>query len=132
VASFIGAGNYASRVLVPAFKAGGARLRSIATSAGTSGVHVGKKYGFEETTTDSDRLFADAETNVVVVATPHDTHARFTAQALEAGKHVFVEKPLAITSEGLDRVEEAYRQPAATGAARSSWSASTAASRRTW
>jgi hypothetical protein len=85
------------------------RLRSIATSAGTSGVHVGKKYGFEETTTDSDRLFADTETNVIVVATPHDTHARFTSQALEAGKHVFVEKPLAITNRGLDRVEEAYR-----------------------
>jgi predicted dehydrogenase/threonine dehydrogenase-like Zn-dependent dehydrogenase len=115
VASFIGAGNYASRVLVPAFREGGARLRSIATSAGTSGVHVGKKYGFEETTTDSDRLFADAETNVIVIATPHDTHARFSAQALEAGKHVFVEKPLAITNEGLDRVEEAYRSSSGDG-----------------
>lgn len=113
--SFIGAGNYASRVLVPAFHDAGARLRSVATSAGLSGVHVGKKHGFEETTTDSARLFEDAETDALVIATPHDSHADLTVRALEAGKHVFVEKPLAITEEGLDAVAEAYERAGADG-----------------
>lgn len=115
VVSFIGAGNYASRTLAPAFRDAGARLRSVATSAGTSGVHMGKKYGFEETTTDVDRVLADAETGVVVVATPHDSHPRFVAQALKAGKHVFVEKPLAIDWAGLERVEAAYRRAGGAG-----------------
>ena len=61
--SFVGSGNYATAVLIPAFKAAGARLRSVASSAGVSGVHAGRKFGFEETTTDTDRLFTDAENN---------------------------------------------------------------------
>jgi predicted dehydrogenase/threonine dehydrogenase-like Zn-dependent dehydrogenase len=117
VASFIGAGNYASRVLVPAFRKAGARLRTVATSGGLSGVHVGRKYGFEEATTEAERVFDDPATNLVVVATPHDTHARFAIRALEAGKHVFVEKPLAIRHDELDRLEAAYRAACERGAA---------------
>ena len=99
--SFIGSGNYATAMLIPAFKAAGARLRSVASSAGVSGVHAGRKFGFEETTTDTDRLFADTETNTIVVTTRHDSHARFIKQALQAGKHVFVEKPLCLTLDEL-------------------------------
>ena len=62
VISFIGAGNYATAVLIPAFKAAGARLNTVASSGGVSGVHAGRKFGFAATTTDTDRLFADAET----------------------------------------------------------------------
>ena len=103
--SFIGSGNYATAVLIPAFKAAGARLRSVASSAGVSGVHAGRKFGFEETTTDTDRLFTDSETNTIVVATRHDSHARFVKQALQAGKHVFVEKPLCLTLDELASIE---------------------------
>lgn len=103
--SFIGSGNYATAVLIPAFKAAGARLRSVASSAGVSGVHAGRKFGFEETTTDTDRLFADSETNTIVVTTRHDSHARFVKQALQAGKHVFVEKPLCLTLDELASIE---------------------------
>ncbi len=99
--SFIGSGNYATAVLIPAFKAAGARLRSVVSSAGVTGLHAGRKFGFEETTTDSDRLLTDSETSAIVVTTRHNSHARFVKQALQAGKHVFVEKPLCLTLDEL-------------------------------
>jgi predicted dehydrogenase/threonine dehydrogenase-like Zn-dependent dehydrogenase len=105
--SFVGSGNYATAVLIPAFKAAGAHLRSVASSAGVSGLHAGRKFGFDETTTDTNRLFADAGTNAVVITTQHDSHARFVLQALAAGKHVFVEKPLCLTLEELAQIKAA-------------------------
>lgn len=105
--SFIGAGNYATAVLIPAFQATGAHLRSVASSAGVSGLHAGRKFGFVETTTDTNRLFADVGTNAVVITTQHDSHARFVLQVLEAGKHVFVEKPLCLTLAELAQIEAA-------------------------
>lgn len=106
--AFVGSGNYATAVLIPAFKDAGARLRSVASSAGVSGVHAGRKYGFEETTTDTQRLFADPEVDAVVITTRHNSHAHFVLQALEAGKHVFVEKPLCLTLAELDEIEAAH------------------------
>lgn len=104
--SFVGAGNYATGVLIPAFQAAGVRLRSVASSGGVSGFHAGRKYGFEETTTDTQRVFGDAETDVVVVTTRHDSHARLVLQAVTAGKHVFVEKPLCLTLAELAEIEQ--------------------------
>jgi len=106
--SFVGSGNYATAVLIPAFKQAGAHVRSLASSAGVSGVHAGRKYGFDEITTDANRLFTDATTNAVVIATQHDSHASFVLQALRAGKHVFVEKPLCLTAEELSAIEAAH------------------------
>ncbi|MCB1764010.1 MAG: Gfo/Idh/MocA family oxidoreductase, partial [Gammaproteobacteria bacterium] len=106
--SFVGSGNYATAVLIPAFKEAGAYLRSVASSAGVSGVHAGRKFGFDETTTDSDRIFSDDQTNAVVITTRHDSHAHFVLQALKAGKHLFVEKPLCLTLEELAEIEGAY------------------------
>ena len=105
--SFVGAGNYATSVLIPAFKAAGARLRSVASSAGVSGVHAARKFRFQETTTDTDRIFSDTDTNAVVITTRHDSHARFVLTALAAGKHVFVEKPLCLTLDELAEIESA-------------------------
>ena len=106
--SFIGSGNYATAVLIPAFKAAGAELHSVVSNTGVSGVHAGRKFGFAETTTDSDRPFSDATTDAVVITTRHDSHARFVLQALAAGKHVFVEKPLCLTLDELTEIEAAY------------------------
>jgi predicted dehydrogenase/threonine dehydrogenase-like Zn-dependent dehydrogenase len=106
--SFIGAGNYTTAVLAGAFKESGARLRSIASSAGVSGLHAARKFGFEQTTTDSASLLTDAATSAVVITTRHDSHARFTCDALRAGKHVFVEKPLCLTREELAEIEGAH------------------------
>jgi predicted dehydrogenase/threonine dehydrogenase-like Zn-dependent dehydrogenase len=111
VVSFIGAGNYATAVLIPAFKAGGVHLRSVASSAGVSGLQAGRKFGFDETTTDTNRLFADAGTNAVVITTQHESHARFVLQALAAGKHVFVEKPLCLTLDELAQIQAAALTP---------------------
>ena len=105
---FVGAGNYATAVLIPAFKAAGARLKTVASSGGVSGVHAGRKFGFEETTTDADSVFADVEVNAVVISTRHDSHARLVCRALGAGKHVFVEKPLALTLGEIGEIEAAY------------------------
>lgn len=102
--SFIGAGNYASKILMPAFKEAGGKLRSVATNTGVGGVHAGRKQGFIETTTDVSRLFSDDQTDAIVIATRHDTHAGFVLEALRSGKHVFVEKPLCLTLEELKEI----------------------------
>ena len=106
--AFIGAGNYATAILIPAFKAAGARLVSIASAGGTSAIHAGRKYGFRETTTDAGSLFAHDGVNAVVVTTRHDSHARFVLQALEARRHVFVEKPLCLTADELASITAAH------------------------
>ncbi len=106
--AFIGSGNYATAVLIPAFKTGGAQLVSVASSAGVSGVHAGRKFGFADTTTDVSSIFGNAAVQSVVVTTRHDTHARFVQQALSARKYVFVEKPLCLTLEELAQIEATY------------------------
>lgn len=106
--SFIGSGNYATAVLISAFKEAGATLQKVASGQGVSGVHAGKKFGFQGTTTDSERIFSDSKTNAVVITTRHNSHSNFVLQALDAGKHIFVEKPLCLTLEELKDIEEAY------------------------
>jgi predicted dehydrogenase/threonine dehydrogenase-like Zn-dependent dehydrogenase len=110
VVGAIGAGNYASRTLFPALESAGVRLKTVASSGGLSSHYAGGKFGFEEATTDVDGLLQDPGINTVIIATRHDTHAEFVCRALEQGKHVFVEKPLAIDRPGLERIEETYRE----------------------
>jgi len=105
---FIGAGNYARAVLIPAFRDSGARLRAIASAGGVNAVHAGRKFGFEQATTDASAIMADDTINAAVVATRHDSHARLVLAAREAGKHVFVEKPLCLTLQELESIERAY------------------------
>lgn len=108
VVGVIGAGNYAGRVLIPALAGTGATLQTVAVSGGISGVHHGRKLGFAQATTDVSALLNDPQLNAVVIATRHDTHARLVCDALRAGKHVFVEKPLALTLDELDEIEATY------------------------
>lgn len=107
--AFVGAGNYAGRVLIPAFAASGAILQGIASGGGVTAAHYGRKYGFTRSTTDAESLVASPDVDAVVIATRHDSHARFVCKALESGKHVFVEKPLAITREQLDDIGLAWQ-----------------------
>jgi predicted dehydrogenase len=104
VVAFIGAGNYATRTLIPAFKETAAVLKSVASSGGVNGVYAGKKFGFQQTTTDTERLFANPSINTVVITTRHNSHAHFVCKALDADKHVFVEKPLCLTMEELETI----------------------------
>ncbi len=103
----IGAGNFAVRTLLPVLRAEGVRLRTVASGGGTSGAVAARKFGFEQATTDVEAVLADPEIDTVYVLTRHDSHARLAVRALDAGKHVFVEKPLALTEEELDEVEAA-------------------------
>lgn len=108
VCGFIGGGNYASRVLIPAFKSAGAKLDTLLTSGGVSAVHHGKKNEFANASTDLAQLLTNQELNTVVIATQHNLHAKQVINALNAGKNVFVEKPLALTNTELDEIELAY------------------------
>jgi predicted dehydrogenase/threonine dehydrogenase-like Zn-dependent dehydrogenase len=102
--AFIGSGNYASQVLIPAFKKNGARLVSVVSRNGLTAAFAARKFQFDEATSDLDSVLANSSINTVVIATRHDSHASLACRALEAGKHVFVEKPLALNAADLDRV----------------------------
>lgn len=104
----IGAGNYGARTLGPAFKKTDANLVSVVSSQGISGKLLAKKLGFVNALTDEKTLYTDSNINLVVIVTRHNMHAPQVIQALKAGKHVFVEKPLAVTLEELEQIEKAY------------------------
>ena len=108
VVGVIGAGNYASRILIPAFAKAGARFHTVAASSGIGPVHVGRKFGFRQASTDVPALLADPSVNTLVIATRHDSHALLLQEALAARKHVFVEKPLCLTHEELTAIESAH------------------------
>jgi predicted dehydrogenase/threonine dehydrogenase-like Zn-dependent dehydrogenase len=109
VVAFIGAGNFARSVLIPAFKAQeGVTLAVVATATGFSATAAAKKFGFARATTDLAEVMADTEIDTLVIATRHNLHASLVAQALEQGKHVFCEKPLATDQAGLEAVVEAH------------------------
>lgn len=104
----IGAGNYASRQLIPAMQKAGAKLQAINASGGPALAHVGRKFGFERISTDTEALIGAADIDLVVIATRHDSHANLVARAFAAGKAVFVEKPLALTEDELTDVIAAH------------------------
>ena len=102
---FIGAGNYATSMLLPHLAGDdGVELVSVATTTSLSGVNAQRKFGFRAATTDVDSVLDDDSLDAVVVVTRHHSHARFVCQALERGRAVFVEKPLAVTGEQLDDI----------------------------
>jgi predicted dehydrogenase/threonine dehydrogenase-like Zn-dependent dehydrogenase len=108
VVGLIGAGDFAGQVLLPALQKTNAQLKTIVSSGGVSGTHLAKKFGFAESATAVGRIFEDPDINTVFVATRHDTHARFVIEALKAGKHVFVEKPLCINQQQLNDIVDTY------------------------
>jgi predicted dehydrogenase/threonine dehydrogenase-like Zn-dependent dehydrogenase len=110
-AVFVGAGNYAGRVLIPAFVASGTRMAGIASRGGASAAHYGRKFGFAVAGSDPQAMIAASDANIVVIATRHDSHASLALRALAAGKHTFVEKPLALTQPEIDAVAAAVAAP---------------------
>ena len=99
----IGAGNYARAMLLPNFKAAGAEFHAVATASGVSARQVGERFGFRYVS-GAEEVLADEEISLIVIATRHDSHAELARRALELGRHVFVEKPLALNDEELDKV----------------------------
>ncbi len=109
VAAMIGAGNFAKMTMAPALAKTKARCKYVsARTNGAAARHIAQKYGFENATTDSDAIWNDFEVNTVFITTGHDSHARLVCRALQAGKHVFVEKPLCLTLDELKAIEAQY------------------------
>lgn len=110
VIGIIGAGNFTKMTLLPALKGSGAKHKYIASKGGVSGTAMAQKYGFSHSTTIVDDVLKDDEVDLVLITTRHNLHAEMTIKSLEAGKHVFVEKPLALNSEELERVIDAQQR----------------------
>ncbi len=104
----IGAGNFTSMTMLPVLADVGAPLYSIASAAGVTGTSLAKKYKIGKSTTDYHSILQDPAIDLVIITTRHNLHAPMVAEGLRAGKHVFVEKPLALNREELDDVLDAY------------------------
>lgn len=105
----IGAGQFATGTLLPAMKeVKYLRLRGVATSTGLTAYHTARKFGFEYCCTDHREILNDPQIDLVFILTRHDSHAQLVKEALLAGKHVFVEKPLALSKEQLRDIVETY------------------------
>ncbi|MEO6454219.1 MAG: bi-domain-containing oxidoreductase, partial [Ginsengibacter sp.] len=103
----IGAGNYASSMLLPHLKNNpDAKLLQVATATPLSGENAKRKFLFEESTTDYELMLTRQDIDAVIIATRHKAHASMTVNVLKHGKAVFVEKPLAIDIEGLEKIRE--------------------------
>lgn len=107
----LGAGNFARMVLIPAIKkVGGLEPRILCSAGGLSAAHTGKKLDFERATANEDDVFGDPKVGAVFVLTRHDQHAGQVVKGLKAGKHVFVEKPLALQVEEIEAIETALAE----------------------
>lgn len=104
----IGAGNFTSMTMLPALAAIGAPLYSIASASGVTGTALAKKYKIGKSTSDYKSILGDANVDLVIITTRHNEHARMVVECLNGGKHVFVEKPLALNREELDDILAAY------------------------
>jgi predicted dehydrogenase/threonine dehydrogenase-like Zn-dependent dehydrogenase len=108
---FIGAGNYASSMLLPHLKDHDkVTLAKVATTTSLSALNATRRFGFESSSTDLDDVLADDSIDAVFIVTRHRSHADLVCRALEAGKATFVEKPLALDGEQLDRIVETINE----------------------
>jgi predicted dehydrogenase/threonine dehydrogenase-like Zn-dependent dehydrogenase len=104
---FIGAGNYANSMLLPHLaKLPGAQLAHVATTRSLTAVNAQRRFGFTTASTSEDAVLQDTSLDAIFIVTRHHTHARLVCRALETGKAVFVEKPLALTRDELQQILE--------------------------
>ncbi len=113
VVGIIGAGNFTKMTMMPALKSAGAHYKYIASAGGLTAKSLAKKYGFEYSTTDYKEILNDTDVDLVMITTRHDLHSKMVIESLEAGKNVFVEKPLAISSIALDQIINTYNNASA-------------------
>ncbi|MFZ1632410.1 MAG: bi-domain-containing oxidoreductase [Chitinophagales bacterium] len=108
IAAIIGAGNFSKITLLPALSKTGVYIKYISGNDGLDVTDIAKKHSIHQAITDNQIILNDPDVNFVIIATRHDTHAELTAQFLAAGKHVFVEKPLALNLEQLEQITAHY------------------------
>lgn len=110
VIGIIGAGNFTNAVIAPTLKKLNANTKYIVSAGGLSSTTLAKKYGIPQASTSFEDVLDDRSVDAVIISTRHNLHANQTIAALNAGKHVFVEKPLALNFEELDYVRKAYTE----------------------
>ena len=108
--AIIGAGNFTQAMIMPALKKIGAQMKYVVSSGGLSSTTLAKKYGVPYSTTDLEAVLSDQEVDGVVITTQHNLHASMAIQSLNAGKQVFVEKPLTLKPEELDEIIHAVKE----------------------
>ena len=110
VLGIIGSGNFTKATILPILSKLKANIKYLSSASGLSGTLMAKKYGVQFSTTNNDDILNDSQVSAVLITTRHDAHARMCIAALQTGKHVFVEKPLAINQAELEEIVEAYQQ----------------------
>ncbi len=108
VIGMIGAGAFASAIFFPNLSKTSAIIKTVASLGGASAALAARKFSIQQATTDYQTILDDPEINTVFIATRHNTHAKIVCEALQAGKHVFVEKPLALNREELEKIRETF------------------------
>ncbi|MDM1500008.1 bi-domain-containing oxidoreductase [Myroides odoratimimus] len=109
VLGIVGAGNFTKMTMMPALKDSGAKYKYIASNGGVTGTALAQKYDIANSTTDYKEILKDPDVDIVLITTRHNLHASMVIETLKAGKHVFVEKPLALNNEELDAIIDAQQ-----------------------
>ncbi|PWK28982.1 putative dehydrogenase [Arcicella aurantiaca] len=110
VLGIIGSGNFTKATILPNLTKLKANIKYLSSASGLSGTLLAKKFGVHYSTTNNEDILKDSDVSAVIIATRHDTHARLCIEALQAGKHVFVEKPLALHHTELEEIIEVYQK----------------------
>ncbi|MBO6979357.1 MAG: bi-domain-containing oxidoreductase [Prochlorococcus marinus XMU1428] len=108
--SFIGSGNYANRILIPAFKVNGVKLDCLISNDGLKPCIYGRKFKFKSISTSKEEFFKNSKCQNVVITTRHNSHAELVKKCLLSGKNVFVEKPLCLNLKELEEIENIYKK----------------------
>lgn len=107
----IGAGLFARTTMLPIMRDSGLyHFKGLATTGGIASAQANEVFPFDYTTNDYKKLLEDEDINLIAISTQHNSHAKFILEALEAGKNVYVEKPLCLTGSELEEIEKAYRK----------------------
>ncbi len=105
----IGAGNFAQNILLPHMKSK-CNFIAINTNHGNNSIYVAKKYGFKSSYNSAEKVITDKDVNTIFILTRHDTHAQYVLESIDSNKHIFIEKPLAITEEELESIKQKYHK----------------------
>jgi polar amino acid transport system substrate-binding protein len=106
----IGAGNFAQSVILPTIRNQKISFHSVANADSINLINTGRKFGFQKIVSQPDEIFNEKEINTIIIATRHDSHAELIMNGLKSGKHVFSEKPLAITEKQLNNIRKIYEK----------------------
>jgi predicted dehydrogenase/threonine dehydrogenase-like Zn-dependent dehydrogenase len=109
IVGIIGAGNFTKMTIIPAMRKLNYNIKYIASEKGLSSTILAKKYKIAYATSDYNEILRDTEVDAVAITVRHNMHAQLTLEALRSGKHVFVEKPLALSLSEIDQIEEVYQ-----------------------